>query len=71
MPKVPYTGGATLVSYDAEWAASKSQKEFIAHEKHNGLSNEQLIEAHNLCKAAVKAPAKVSAEDSVPGETNS
>jgi hypothetical protein len=63
MPKVPYKGGATLVVYDADWAASKSQKEFIAHEKHNGLSNEQLAEAHNLCKAAVKAPAKETTPD--------
>lgn len=69
MPKVPYTGGDTLVAYDADWAASKSQKEFIAHEKHNGLSNEQLIEAHNLCKAAVKAPANVPSGEPVPGET--
>lgn len=65
MPKVFYNGS---VAYDADWAASKSQKEFIAHEKHNGLSNEQLIEAHNLCKAAVKAPLLAPTEEPVPGE---
>lgn len=48
-----------VIAFDAEWGASKSQKEFIAHEKHSGLTNDQLIEAHNLCKAAVKAPKEI------------
>jgi hypothetical protein len=60
MPKVLYN---RVVAFDADWAANKSQKDFIAHEKHHGLTNEQLIEAHNLCKAAVKAPAKEPAAD--------
>ena len=66
MPKVFYN---RVVAFDAELAVDKSLKEFIAHEKHHGLSNEQLTEAYNLCKAAVKAPAMVPAEDSIPGET--
>jgi hypothetical protein len=52
--KVTYAG----VTFNADWAAGLSQKEFVKHESHHGLSNEQLIEAYNLCKTAVKAPAK-------------
>jgi hypothetical protein len=42
------------VTFDAEWAVSKSQKEFIQHESHHGLTADQLKEAHMLCKVASK-----------------
>jgi hypothetical protein len=51
---VPYEG----VSFNAEWAATKTEKEFIEHERHHGLSDAQLKEAYKLCKEAVK-PADV------------
>lgn len=38
---------------NAEWAASKSLSEFIEHEKHVGLTEAELKEAHELCVAAV------------------
>lgn len=53
MVKVPYNA-ATLIVFDADWAVSISEKEFIEHEKHHGLSNAELKEAHKLCKEAVK-----------------
>jgi uncharacterized protein YnzC (UPF0291/DUF896 family) len=37
-----------------EWAASKKLNEFIEHEKHTGLSDAELSEAHALCVAAVE-----------------
>lgn len=68
MPKVIYKGGSTLVAFDADWAAGKTEKQFVKHELHTGLTEAQLKEAHNLCKAAVKAPAVMPAEEPVPGE---
>lgn len=44
-----------------EWAASKSEADFIEHEKHTGLTEAELKEVHALCvKAAAPAekPAK-------------
>lgn len=52
MAKVTFEG----VTFNANWANTKTEKEFVAHEKHHGLSDSQLKEAHNLCKTAVKAP---------------
>lgn len=48
---VPYQG----IVFNAEWAALKTQVEFIEHEKHHGLTDTQLKEAHKLCKEAAKA----------------
>jgi len=42
------------VTFDAAWAVSKTQKEFIAHESHHGLSPEKLKEVHMLCNVAMK-----------------
>jgi hypothetical protein len=54
MPKmVPYEG----VMFNADWASTKTEKEFVDHESHHGLTPAQLKEAHKLCKEAVKAPA--------------
>jgi len=50
MNKLPYKG----VVFNADWAATKSEKEFIEHEKHHGLSDTELKEAYKLCKEAVK-----------------
>jgi hypothetical protein len=46
------------VNFNAEWAATKSTADFIEHENHNGLSDEQLKEVHKLCIEVVKATAK-------------
>lgn len=62
--KVTYEG----INFNAGWAATKSVKEFVEHEKHHGLSKEQLTEAHNLCKTAVKG--EVAAADPAPETTN-
>jgi hypothetical protein len=69
MVKVSYNGGQVQVSFDAEWAAGKSQKDFVAHEKHHGLTNAQLIEAHNLCKTAVAVPAMEATREPVTDES--
>jgi hypothetical protein len=50
------------VTFDAELAAGKTQKEFIQHELHTGLTPEQLKEAHMLCKVAIKAPVETPAD---------
>ena len=50
MAKVTYEG----VTFNADCAASKDVKEFVEHEKHHGLTDAQLKEAHKLCKEAVK-----------------
>ncbi|HUR65463.1 MAG TPA: hypothetical protein VMZ03_03865 [Chitinophagaceae bacterium] len=42
------------VRFNATWAATKTEKEFVDHEKHHGLTDAQLKEAHKLCKEAVK-----------------
>jgi hypothetical protein len=52
MTKVTYES----ITFNASWAASKTEKEFIDHEKHHGLTDAQLKEAHKLCKEAVKLP---------------
>jgi hypothetical protein len=46
---------------NADWAATKTEAEFVAHEKESGLSEAELKEAYALCKVAV-APV----EDSKP-----
>jgi hypothetical protein len=59
MPKtVTYNG----ISFNAEWAASKSEKDFVKHESHHDLTPKQLTEAYNLCKTAVKAPVETPAD---------
>lgn len=59
MNKVTFEG----VTFNADWAAGLSEKEFVKHEGHHGLSTEQLKAAHNLCKTAVKAPAKEATQE--------
>jgi hypothetical protein len=56
MTKVTYEG----ITFNANWAGSKTEKEFIEHEKHHGLTDTQLKEVHKLCKEAVK-PADLKA----------
>jgi hypothetical protein len=50
MKKVTFEG----VTFNADWAAGLSEKEFIKHESHHGLTADQLKQAHSLCKTAVK-----------------
>lgn len=50
MKKVSYEG----IVFNADWAATKTEKEFVDHEAHHGLTPAQLKEAHKLCKEAVK-----------------
>jgi hypothetical protein len=57
MPKlVSYNN---VASFNADWAATKSEAEFIEHEKGTGLTDEQLKEVYSLCKAAVGQPIEV------------
>jgi hypothetical protein len=57
------------IDFNSKWAASKTVEEFIEHEKHHGLSNAQLKEAHAYCvkeqnpKGKVKDQYKVSDPD--------
>lgn len=50
------------VTFDVESAAGKTQKDFIQHESHHGLTPEQLKQAHMLCKVAVKEPVETPVE---------
>lgn len=60
MKKVFYNN---QVSFDTQSAAEKTEAEFVAHELHVGLTEDQLKEAYALCVAAVgKAPKKSKAE---------
>jgi len=59
MNKVTFEG----VTFNADWAVTKTQKQFVDHESHTGLTADQLKEAHNLCKAAVKATGQPAAEE--------
>lgn len=36
------------VNFNKEWAKTKTEAEFVAHESHHGLSEEQLKEAYGL-----------------------
>ena len=38
---------------NADWAATKTEAEFVEHEKRSGLTEAELKEAYALCKAAV------------------
>jgi hypothetical protein len=46
---------------NAEWAASKSVDEFVEHEKHVGLTDAELREAHELCVASIAPAAEAKA----------
>lgn len=54
------------IAFNAVWANSKTEAEFVAHEKHHEITEDQLREVHKLCKAAQapqeKAPAKQKVE---------
>lgn len=38
------------INFNSEWVASQTLEEFQEHEKHHGLSKDQLKEVHNACK---------------------
>jgi hypothetical protein len=65
MKKVTFEG----VTFNADWAAGITEKQFVKHEAHTGLSAEQLKEAHSLCKAAVAAPAMEATQEPVADES--
>jgi hypothetical protein len=46
-----YISGDLKIDFNSKLAASKTVDEFIEHEKHLGLSDEDLREAHALCVA--------------------
>lgn len=50
MNKVTFEG----ITFNADWASTKTEKEFVEHEKHHGLTDAQLKDAYKLCKEAVK-----------------
>jgi hypothetical protein len=37
------------VAFNVEWVASKTLKAFCDHEKHHGLSKEQMKEIYDVC----------------------
>lgn len=37
------------IGFNSEWVASQSFEDFVKHEKHHGLSKEQMREVHTLC----------------------
>lgn len=59
MPKVVTYNG---ISFNADWAATKTEKEFVKHESHHDLTADQLKEAYSLCKTAVKAHVETPAD---------
>jgi hypothetical protein len=44
------------ISFNADWAATKTEAEFVSHEAHHNLTEAQLKEAHAICKKAVEPP---------------
>lgn len=61
MNKVTFEG----ISFNADWAAGITEKEFVKHESHHGLTADQLKQVHSLCKTAV-APAQAPAAEPKP-----
>ena len=52
--KLSYASGENLVVFDIASNAKKSQADFVKHESHNDLSDEQLKEAYGLIVEAAK-----------------
>ena len=48
------------ISFDSEFWKGKTEAEFVAHEKHHGLSDAELKEAFALMNAKPTEEAKVS-----------
>lgn len=51
------------VDFNSKWAASKTVAEFVKHESHHGLSEEQLREVHAICVEKQKPGASESPAD--------
>jgi hypothetical protein len=49
-----FTFDKKKIGFNSEWVASQSFTAFLKHEKHTGLTREQLSEVHKLCKALHK-----------------
>lgn len=64
---IPFSGNGFTIFFDAELAAKKTLKEFIAHEKHHGLTDDQYKEVHDLCKLKVN-PKIETAKAEKPGK---
>lgn len=57
------------VSFNADWAASKTFKAFAEHEAHHGFTESQLREVWKLCGGKdKKAPAAEQQVNEVAGE---
>lgn len=54
---IKFTFGEKTISFNKEWVASKSLKDFTEHEKHHALSPEQYKEVWDACKDKPAAPA--------------
>jgi hypothetical protein len=46
------------ISFNSKWAASKTEAEFLEHEKHHDLTEAQLKKAYSLCVEAEAPPAE-------------
>jgi hypothetical protein len=44
-----YLTDKTAVGFNSEWVAGKSLKEFLKHEKHQRLTEDQLKQVHAMC----------------------
>lgn len=64
---IPFSGNGFSIFFDAELAVKKTLKEFIAHEKHHGLTDEQYKEIHDLCKLKVN-PKQDNVKNEKPGK---
>lgn len=58
MPFLKFDFGDKQISFNAEVNAKKTFKDFCEHEKHHGLTPEQLKEVHDACKAGKKPEPK-------------
>jgi Spy/CpxP family protein refolding chaperone len=43
------------IAFNSAWASGKTLQEFMEHEKHHNLTEEQMKQVHALCKAEMKS----------------
>lgn len=50
-----FTFGNKTIMFNEQFAASKSLEDFIKHEKHHGLTDDQFKEVYELCVKKCKS----------------
>lgn len=53
---IKWTGGGKTIAFNKTANGAKSFADFAEHEKHHGLTTEQLREIHQLCGGKAKKP---------------